>query len=287
METNSLKSSQLKGFIEALKKSSFSQFLKKVHSKCNIFEYSKDNNKKTIMCTIDQTTLKATILQTATMLIALHGTTTNLDIKNLVHHAKPGCDLKQTEVSAIMNELYDEGKFNRENSTSGGDYWVYSAVLVADDVTGNITDVDDVTTPALLPLTTTPPATQPNNLTAVKTTAKKVTVVVPQTQTAKLATLGKGLNIQAIAQDGKGKGAVKIGLVGTQSELFLQKLSPDLRVAFDAKDAGNFEKYVLTDTDDMFEARNMLKFALGVKHNDCRSIKLSAYLVRAGVVPSK
>lgn len=294
-DENQPKGSTLKGFIDALKKSSFSQFLQKIHSKNNIFEYSKENKKTTIMCNIDRPTLKLTILQFATTLIALHGKTTNLDIKNLVHNAKPGCELTQAEVSDIMNELYNEGKFNRENLTTGGDYWNYSAIDTVDTVT-DADVVDDTTTVATQPVAL--PASQPAQpLSNVSVqpggTIKSVTpapATTPSTPSTPLSGLNmqliKGLNIQAIAQKDDGKGAIKLGKIGNQSATFLSKLDGDLRVGFDAKDAGDFEKYVLTDTKDMFEARNMMKFALGVKHNDCRSIRLETYLKRAGIVPA-
>lgn len=266
-ELENLKPSKLLNIINSIKSSTFSQFIKKMYSKDVNFTVSENNSQINPNFMFDLTQKKSMIYNMALILLVAKDSVSNLEIKNSLHNVfvGQGFDLRQTEVSTAMDELFNEGKFTRENASTAGHHFMYS--LVAQPAVNTA------------PVVTAPSLTAPVS-TPVPDAGKVVSLT--NSNTLKNLKVPTNLNIQAIVDAGGGR--VVLGNIGDQSSDFLKKIKDDVRVVFDAKDAGEFDKYLLTDATDMYEARNLLKFAKQVKHNDCRSITLKAYLKRAGIV---
>ena len=187
------------GILEQIKKSSFSKFLEKVFLNNDKFVSLESenilNNKKqrTIMANFSTKQKQEMVFAMATLLLIGGIDTSNKEIKDELHTLYPGIELAQTEVSTIMSDFFNEGKFSRENKSTGGQYFKYMQPTVVASVP------DASVTPA------------PDNSTA----AVPVTILP---------------TMIAIAQTG-GASAV-LGPIGQHPVDFLKKLDDNLYIAF-------------------------------------------------------
>ena len=124
-----------------LKNFSFSKLIEKVFLINNTFTALENENilknkkQRKIMKDFSATQKKEMIFLMATLLLIGGTETSNKEIKDELHTLYPGIELTQNEVSDFMTSLFNEGKFVRENKTTGGQYFKYSSVAVDSTIT--------------------------------------------------------------------------------------------------------------------------------------------------------
>lgn len=240
-------------FIDYLRKTNFSNFIEKVFLKNNKFTVLENENifknkkQRKIMKDFSAMQKKEMVFLMATLLLIGGTETSNKEIKDELHTLYSGIELGQQEVSDIMTNLFNEGKFVRENKSTSGQYFKYSNVAVDfTTVAIDSTILDAIVTPTKDKVVNAAPITITPTMIAIASTGAKTAVLGP---------------------------------IGAHPVDFLKRLDDNLYIAF-TKGKGD---YILTDATDKYIARDLFKDKTNAKHNDVRTITLKTYLKRANV----